>query len=129
MKKFLEIVAMTLVGAASYAQTGPKIEFKAENNTIDYGTVVKGVDTGVRTFEFTNTGDEPLVITNVRSSCGCTVPSKPEAPIMPGKSDKIEVKYNMNPGTISKTITVESNAKNIENGTVALYIKGKVVES
>ncbi|KAA5536027.1 DUF1573 domain-containing protein [Paenimyroides baculatum] len=129
MKKFLGIVAMTLVGAASYAQTGPKIEFKAENNTIDYGTVVKGVDTGVRTFEFTNTGDEPLVITNVRSSCGCTVPSKPEAPIMPGKSDKIEVKYNMNPGTISKTITVESNAKNIENGTVALYIKGKVVES
>ena len=129
MKKILGIVAMTLVGAASYAQTGPKIEFKAENNTIDYGTVVKGVDTGVRTFEFTNTGDEPLVITNVRSSCGCTVPSKPEAPIMPGKSDKIEVKYNMNPGTISKTITVESNAKNIENGTVALYIKGKVVES
>jgi len=129
MKKILGIVAMTLVGAASYAQTGPKIEFKAENNTIDYGTVVKGVDTGVRTFEFTNTGDEPLVITNVRSSCGCTVPSKPQAPIMPGKSDKIEVKYNMNPGTISKTITVESNAKNIDNGTVALYIKGKVVES
>ena len=120
---------MTLVGAASYAQTGPKIEFKAENNTIDYGTVVKGVDSGVRSFEFTNTGDEPLVITNVRSSCGCTIPSKPAAPIMPGKSDKIEVKYNMNPGTISKTITVESNAKNIQNGTVQLVIKGKVVES
>lgn len=129
MKKFLGIVAMTLVGAASYAQTGPKIEFKAENNTIDYGTVVKGVDSGVRTFEFTNTGDEPLVITNVRSSCGCTVPSKPEAPIMPGKSDKIEVKYNMSTGPISKTITVESNAGNVENGTIALYIKGKVVES
>ena len=129
MKKFLGIVALTLVGAASYAQTGPKIEFKAENNTIDYGTVVKGVDTGVRTFEFTNTGDEPLVITNVRSSCGCTVPSKPEAPIMPGKSDKIEVKYNMNPGTISKTITVETNATNVTGGSVALYIKGKVVES
>ncbi len=129
MRKFLGIVAMTLVGAASYAQTGPKIEFKAENNTIDYGTVVKGVDSGVRTFEFTNTGDEPLVITNVRSSCGCTVPSKPEAPIMPGKSDKIEVKYNMGLGPISKTITVESNATNITNGTVQLYIKGKVVES
>lgn len=129
MKKFLGIVAMTLVGAASYAQTGPKIEFKAADNTIDYGTVVRGQDSGVRTFEFTNTGDEPLVITNVRSSCGCTVPSKPEAPIMPGKSDKIEVKYNMNPGTISKTITVESNAKNVDGGTVALFIKGKVVES
>jgi len=120
---------MTLVGAASYAQTGPKIEFKAANNTIDYGTVVKGKDTGVRTFEFTNTGDEPLVITSARSSCGCTVPQPPKEPIMPGKSSKIEVRYNMAPGPISKTITVESNAKNIPNGTVALYIKGKVVES
>ncbi|RRA92255.1 DUF1573 domain-containing protein [Paenimyroides viscosum] len=129
MKKFLGIVAMTLVGAASYAQTGPKIEFKAENNTIDYGTVVKGVDTGVRTFEFTNTGDAPLLITNARSSCGCTVPQPPKEPIMPGGSDKIEVRYNMNPGTISRTITVETNATNVENGTVQLYIKGKVVES
>lgn len=129
MKKFLGIVAMTLVGAASYAQTGPKIEFKAENNTIDYGTVVKGKDSGVRTFEFTNTGDEPLVITSARSSCGCTVPQPPKEPIMPGKSSKIEVRYNMAPGPISKTITVESNAKNVPNGTVALRIKGKVVES
>lgn len=129
MKKFLGIVAMTLVGAASYAQTGPKIEFKAENNTIDYGTVVKGVDSGVRTFEFTNTGDEPLVITAARSSCGCTVPAPPKEPIMPGKSDKIEVRYNMNPGPISKTITVESNATNVTGGSVQLRIKGTVVES
>lgn len=126
MKKFLGIVAMTMVGAASYAQTGPQIEFKTE--TIDYGTVVKGEDSGVRTFEFTNTGDEPLVITNVRSSCGCTIPSKPEAPVMPGKSDKIEVKYNMSPGTIARTITVESNATNVDGGTVSLRIKGKVVQ-
>jgi len=48
---------------------------------------------------------------------------------MPGKSDKIEVRYNMNPGPISKTITVESNATNVDGGSVALYIKGKVVES
>ena len=117
---------MTMVGAVSYAQTGPQIEFKTE--TIDYGTVVRGQDNGVRTFEFTNTGDEPLVITNVRSSCGCTIPSKPEAPIMPGKSDKIEVKYNMSPGTISRTITVETNASNVNGGTVSLRIKGKVVQ-
>ena len=129
MKKILGIVAMTLVGAASYAQTGPKIEFKAANNTIDYGTVVKGKDSGVRTFEFTNTGDEPLVITSARSSCGCTVPQPPKEPIMPGKSSKIEVRYNMSPGPITKTITVESNAKNVTNGMVQLHIKGKVVES
>mgnify|MGYP003455724126 FL=1 len=127
MRKFLGLVAMLLVTAASFAQKGPQIKFKAENNTIDYGTVVKGVDSGVRVFEFTNTGDQPLVITNVHSSCGCTVPSKPTAPIMPGKSDKIEVKYNMNTGKISKLITVESNAVNVEKGTVALKIKGEVV--
>jgi len=127
MKKFLSLVAMLLVTAASFAQKGPQIKFKAENNTIDYGTVVKGVDNGVRVFEFTNTGDQPLIITDVKSTCGCTVPSKPQAPIMPGKSDKIEVKYNMNPGKISKVITVETNAVNIENGTVALKIKGEVV--
>nr|WP_297307853.1 DUF1573 domain-containing protein [uncultured Flavobacterium sp.] len=127
MKKFLSLVAMLLITAASFAQGGPKIQFKAENNTIDYGTVVRGEDSGVRVFEFTNTGDQPLIITNVRSTCGCTVPSKPQAPIMPGKSDKIEVKYNMSPGKISKVITVETNATNVENGVVALKIKGEVV--
>jgi len=128
MKKFLGLVVMLLVSAASFAQSGPKIEFKAKDNTIDYGTVVRGVDNGLRTFEFTNTGDQPLIITAVNSTCGCTVPSKPEAPIMPGKTGKIDVKYNMNPGKISKTVTVESNATNVQNGTVALRIKGEVVE-
>ena len=125
MKKLLCLAVVLACGTSSFAQ---EIKFKADKNTIDYGTVVRGVDSGVRTFEFTNTGDQPLVITNVRSSCGCTVPSTPQAPIMPGKSDKIEVKYNMSTGKISKTITVESNAKNVPNGTVQLYIKGEVVE-
>lgn len=127
MRKFLGLVAMLLVTAASFAQKGPQIKFKAENNTIDYGTVKKGTDSGLRVFEFTNTGDQPLIITNVRSTCGCTVPSKPQAPIMPGKSEKIEVKYNMSPGKISKVITVESNATNVDNGVVALKIRGEVI--
>lgn len=127
MKNLLGLVAILAFSVASYAQTGPKIEFKAKDNTIDYGTVSKDADNGVRTFEFTNTGDAPLIITNVQSTCGCTVPTKPSAPIMPGKSDKIEVKYNMNPGRISKTITVESNAVNYEGGKVALRIKGEVI--
>jgi len=125
MKKFLGLAVVLVCSATSYAQ---EIKFKADKNTIDYGKVVRGVDSGVRTFEFTNTGTEPLVITNVRSSCGCTVPASPKAPIMPGKSDKIEVKYNMSPGKISRTITVESNAKNVQGGTVQLFIKGEVVE-
>lgn len=127
MRKLLAMIALILTSAISFAQKGPKIEFKATNNTIDYGTVVAGTDDGLRTFVFTNTGDAPLVITNVRSTCGCTVPSKPTEPIMPGKTGNIDVKYNMNVGQISRTLTVESNAVNYENGTVPLRIKGEVV--
>lgn len=127
MRKLLAMIALILTSAISFAQKGPKIEFKAANNTIDYGTVVAGTDDGLRTFVFTNTGDAPLVITNVRSTCGCTVPSKPTEPIMPGKTGNIDVKYNMSVGLISRTLTVESNAVNYENGTVPLRIKGEVV--
>ncbi|MTG99058.1 MULTISPECIES: DUF1573 domain-containing protein [Myroides] len=127
MKKFLAVVVMVLASAVSFAQKGPKIEFKAENNTIDYGTVERGKDNGLRTFEFTNTGDEALIITDVRSTCGCTVPSKPAEPILPGQKGKIDVQYNMNVGRISRTITVESNAVNYVNGVVPLRIKGEVI--
>lgn len=125
MKKLLGLITVLVVSFSSYAQTGAKIEFKEE--TINYGEVVKGEDDGIRVFEFTNTGDAPLIITNVKSSCGCTVPSKPKEPILPGKSEKITVQYNMNPGPISKTITVESNAVNKPNGVVPLRIKGTVI--
>jgi hypothetical protein len=127
MKKIL-FLAVLLVNAIAFAQTGPKIVFKDKDNTIDYGTVNKVEDSSVRTFEFTNTGDEPLIITNVQSTCGCTVPSKPTEPILPGKTGKIDVKYSMNMGPIRKTITVESNAVNVDNGRVAIKIKGEVVE-
>ena len=69
-----------------FAQTGAKIEFKDKDNTVDYGTVNKEDDNGIRSFEFTNTGDAPLIISNVQSTCGCTVPSKPTEPILPGKT-------------------------------------------
>lgn len=127
MKNIL-LIALLLITAATFAQKGAKIEFKDKDNTIDYGTVNKEDDNGLRVFEFTNTGDEPLIITNVQSSCGCTVPSKPTEPIAPGKTGKIEVKYNMHTGPIRKTITVESNAVNVEEGRVAIKIKGEVVE-
>jgi len=125
MKKLLGLFAIVMMGASGMAQTGPKIEFKAE--TIDYGTVSKGDDSGLRVFEFTNTGDAELVINDVKSSCGCTVPSKPTEPILPGKTGKIEVQYNMNPGPISKTITVTSNATNKQEGIILLKISGNVV--
>ena len=121
------IIAVLGFAFSASAQKGAKIEFKDPHNTIDYGTVTKENDNGIRIFEFTNTGDAPLIITNVQSTCGCTVPSKPKEPIMPGKTGQIEVKYNMNPGPIRKTITVESNAVNYEGGKVPLKIKGTVV--
>lgn len=125
MKKIVLLVAF--IGFAAAASAQAKIEFVAKDNTVDFGKVYKESDSGVRTFEFKNTGDAPLIITNVQSTCGCTVPSKPTEPIMPGKSGKIDVKYNMSPGPIRKTITVESNATNVEDGRVALKIKGEVL--
>jgi hypothetical protein len=81
---------------------------------------------GVRVFEFINTGDEPLIISKVSSSCGCTIPKKPKEPILPGKTGVIEVKYDTNRvNPIRKTITVLSNA---ETPTIALKIKGLVID-
>jgi len=127
MKKLLLLLAFVGVSAVGFAQTGPKIEFTAKDNTIDYGTVSKETDNGLRSFEFKNTGNAPLIISNVQSTCGCTVPSFPKEPILPGKTGKIDVKYNMGPGAIRKTITVESNAVNYEGGKVPLKIKGEVI--
>jgi hypothetical protein len=126
MKKTIALVAFALISSIGFAQNGPKIEFEAKDNTIDYGKVNKN-DNGSRDFIFTNTGNAPLIISNVLSTCGCTVPTKPEEPILPGKKGKITVKYNMALGPIRKTLTVESNAVNFEGGRVALKIKGEVI--
>jgi len=120
----LTLIAFTTIG---FSQSGARIEFLNKDNTIDYGTVSKDSDSGLRTFEFKNTGDAPLIISNVQSTCGCTVPTKPTEPIMPGMTGKIDIKYNMNPGPIRKTITVESNAINVEGGKIGLKIKGEVI--
>jgi hypothetical protein len=127
MQKIIALILFTIFSNISFSQSA-KIEFTAKDNTVDYGKVTKAADSGIRVFEFTNTGDAPLVITNVLSTCGCTVPTKPNAPILPGKKGKIEVKYNMATGPIRKTITVESNATNYEGGRIALKIKGEVIE-
>ncbi len=124
MKHLFTLLFVGLMSISLNAQDKvAKIEFKA--TTIDYGTIEKGAN-GVRVFEFTNTGDAPLIISKVNSSCGCTIPKKPKDPIMPGKTGEIEVKYDTNRvNPIRKTITVLSNA---ETPTVALKIKGLVVD-
>ncbi len=127
MKNRATLIAIVLMSSFGFAQNSPKIEFKVKDNTIDYGTVSKKSDTGIRTIEFTNTGDAPLIISNVLSTPGFTIPSKPNDPVMPGKTGKIEVKYSMIAGPIRKTITVESNAVNYEGGRIPLKIKGDVI--
>ena len=102
----------------------PEIKFDKEEH--DYGTIQKGGESNC-VFSFTNTGKEPLILSNVRSSCGCTVPQWTKDPILPGKTGKIDVHYDSNRiGPISKQITVTSNAK---TSTVVLRIKGNVIDS
>ncbi|MFT5436826.1 MAG: hypothetical protein ACI840_001477 [Ulvibacter sp.] len=120
MKKLVLLALIVLVSVAANAQA--KISFKSE--TVDFGEIAKGSD-GIRVFEFTNTGNAPLIISEVKSSCGCTVPKKPDGPIAPGASSTIQVKYDTNRvGPIRKTITVYSNA---EASIKALKIKGEVL--
>ena len=84
--------------------------FEFERKIVDYGAIEKGSE-GVYDFKFKNIGKSPLIISNVKGSCGCTVPSAPKEPIMPGASGIIKVKYDTNRvGPISKTITITSNA-------------------
>ena len=119
---FIAFFSYTLVNSQ---EMKPEISF--EKTVIDYGTVNKG-DNGVREFVFKNSGNAPLIISNVKSTCGCTIPKKPEKPILPGESEKIQVKYDTKRvGFIRKSITVTSNAAS--SPTTILKIKGQVVDN
>jgi hypothetical protein len=99
----------------------PKIEF--ENLVHDFGTIVQGGD-GTYEFIYKNTGKEPLILNNVKSSCGCTKPEWSPEPVMKGKKSSVKVGYNTRiVGPFTKTITVYSNAS---NSTITLTIKGAV---
>lgn len=90
----------------------------------DYGTIKQGAN-GDCEFTFTNKGKEPIVLNNVRSSCGCTVPQWPREPILPGKSGSIKVTYDTKRmGPINKSVTVLSDAA---NSSVVLMITGNIV--
>jgi len=94
-----------------------------EKDIHDYGTIEQGAN-GVYDFKFTNTGKEPLIISNCKGSCGCTVPSWPKEPIKPGATGSIKVSYDTKRvGAFNKTVTITSNAKEA-NKTIT--IKGVV---
>jgi len=110
-----------------FAQQERKVKSNAEMSFSslfhDYGSIVYGAD-GTYSFKFTNKAKKPIVVTNVKSSCGCTIPSWPKEPIQPGGTGNITVKYNTKlPGTFNKTVQVFSTA---DNSPVKLSVRGKV---
>lgn len=127
MKKIKLLIALLFLSFLSFSQNGPKIDIQQSENTVDYGKVKKATDTGIRNFTFTNTGDAPLTITGIQTTASFTILYKPNKPILPGKSERLEIKYNMVVGPIRKTITLETNAVNYDGGRVPLKIKGEVV--
>lgn len=122
MKKFFVSMVAIMSTMAAMAQV---ITF--ERTEHDFGKINEADGRVTTVFNFKNEGMEPLVLSNVRASCGCTTPKWTREPIEPGQTGEITVTYNPNgrPGRFQKTITVTSNAK--ENATAKLYIKGEVI--
>ncbi len=120
MKKLFFVFAFLFV--ATFANAQGVIKFKNEGH--DFGKIEEGVQ-ATHTFEFTNTGTAPVVISNAQPSCGCTTPDWTKDPIMPGKTGKVTASFNSQgrPGNFSKTITVISNS---ETPQIVLSIKGEV---
>lgn len=118
-----------------YAQTASvKIEsgnpsamakFKWEETTHDFGKINQGKPVSTE-FTFTNTGSTPLVISNVKGSCGCTVTQYTKEPIAPGKTGNVKATFNAAAvGAFNKSVRVTAN---VEGGTETLFIKGEVVK-
>lgn len=130
MKK-LVIILLCVVAYCStaVAQNGPKFKFK-DGETYDFGDVPMGPDV-THNFEFTNVGNQPLIVQQATPSCSCTTPEWPKAPVMPGKSDVIKVGFHTDghPGRFNKEVYLLSNAP-APNGEkrYTIYIKGNVID-
>ena len=132
MKKTFFLLAVLMVGLLSFSafkaqpkKDGPMLTFKQEEH--DFGRIREGV-VAEYSFSYTNTGTQPLVLSEVRPSCGCTVPDWSREPLAPGKTAAIKVKYNSagRPGRFDKTITITYNNT---DDTKVLFIKGEVIKS
>ncbi len=123
MKKTFLMSMMLLVGIVAFAQQ-PVITFTETEH--DFGQIKESDGKVSTVFTFKNEGMEPLVLSNVRASCGCTTPTWTKTPIEPGETGTITVTYNPagRPGRFTKSITITSNAT---SATVKLYIKGEVI--
>lgn len=116
------LAGLTLIIGFSTAVSAQEISF--DSKEISYGTIEQASN-GVRVFKFTNTGEAPLIISNAKGSCGCTVPSYDKEPVMPGASSEIKVKYDTKRvGAFTKYVTLTTNATN--EATTRLKISGTV---
>ena len=127
MKKLIILCSVVFLFASVTAfKVEEKPEFKFEKETHDFGKIPQGKPVSVE-FKFTNTGNEPLIITNIESVCGCTVPKYTNTPILKGQTGTITVTYNAAAlAPFSKGLTIRSNAK---TPIKVIYIKGEVVAS
>ncbi|MXP05172.1 MULTISPECIES: DUF1573 domain-containing protein [unclassified Apibacter] len=124
MKKFV-LSSAFLLGAFIFSNAQEIKITNYENNTVDYGNVNKGSN-GKRIIKIQNVGDKPLIISNINTSCGCTVPQWTTEPIAPGKKGEITVTYNTsNVGRFSRTITISSNDEKKPN--LPVRIEGVVL--
>lgn len=127
MKRIISLFTLTLISLMAFtslaADNGPVMTFVEK--THDFGTIKEAGGPVSHTFEFTNTGNEPLVIINVNASCGCTRPEYSKEPIKPGKKGKIKVTYNPagRPGEFSKDVKIRTNG----NKRPILKITGTVI--
>jgi len=139
MKKLILLLALPLfVAFQANAQTTPALApaaavapvnpnapvAKWDKIVNDFGEIELGIPKTAE-FTFKNTGKEPLIISSVRASCGCTNPKFSQEPVLPGKGSVVSVTYNAaSPGVFSKTVTVITNA---DPNPVVLILKGNVV--
>ena len=123
MKKIFSTLCMALAAVAVFAQD-PVITF--EKTEHDFGKINEADGRVSVVFEFKNEGMSPLVLSNVRASCGCTTPTWTKEPVEPGQKGSITVTYNPNgrPGRFQKTVTITSNAS---EPTTKVFIKGEVI--
>lgn len=120
MKKTLLTIPAFLLGLFLLSAQ----EIQLDTESIDYQTVAYGSN-GERTFNVSNSGDKPLIITNVQTSCGCTVAEYPKKAILPGDTVPITVAYDTKrEGVFRKSIQIFSNS--LERGRVVVSIKGEV---
>ncbi|NDW18082.1 DUF1573 domain-containing protein [Dysgonomonas sp. 216] len=127
MKKlgvFLMMAIFSVSFAVAQTAEAPKAEFKEK--THNFGKIAEELGKASFSFEFTNTGNAPLIINSVRATCGCTTPSYSKEPVLPGKKGEVTVAYSTTGrvGAFDKTITVFTN---VPDTTFRLNIKGEVL--